>query len=93
MGPRSTGPLSRAVATRVALARVLVRRPKVLVVDEPAALLAVAAEDVSSVVRRLAAAKEEEEGGACAVVLVAAKGDAADAVAELADSVVDLDSA
>ena len=38
--------------------------------------------------RRLAAA---EGGAACAVVLVAAKGAAADAVAELADSVVDLD--
>ena len=58
-----------------------------LVVEEPAALLAVAAEDVSRVMRRLAAENS------CAVVLVAAKGDAADAVAELADSVVDLDSA
>lgn len=88
VGPRSTGPLSRSVATRVALARVLVRKPKLLVVDEPAALLAVAADDVARVLRRLAAA---EGGAACAVVLVAAKGAAADAVAELADSVVDLD--
>ena len=89
VGPRSTGPLSRSVATRVALARLLVRKPKILVVDEPAALLAVAADDVARVVRRLCAA----EGGSacCAVVLVAAKGAAADAVAELADSVVDLD--
>ena len=90
MGPRSTGPLSRGVAARVALARALVRRPKILVVDEPAALLAVAAEDVTRVLRGLAGATE---GGSCAVVLVAAKGDAAEAVAGLVDSIVDLDCA
>lgn len=86
VGPRSTGPLSRSVATRVALARCLVRRPQILVVDEPAALLAVAAEDVTRVLRRLAAAES-----ACAVVLVAAKGEAAQGIVQLVDAVVDLD--
>ena len=94
VGPRSTGPLSRSVAVRVALARCLLRgggpaeeAVKLLVVDEPAALLAVAAEDVSKVLKRFSESSEE-----CAVVLVEAKGAAADAVAELADEVVDLDS-
>jgi len=94
VGPRTTGPLSRSVAARVALARCLVRKPALLLVDEPAALVAVAGSRVAEVLRMLAAGREEEEGpfAPAAVVLVAAKGAAAEAVGELVDETVDLDA-
>lgn len=94
VGPKTTGPLSRSVATRVALARCLVRRPAVLVVEEPEAIVAVAASEVARALSSsssFSSSRSSDSNSSRAVVLVAAAGEAAEAVSELADIVVDLD--